>query len=88
MHFVYLLLSSVDKKFYIGLSTDIDKRLSDHNHGRVKSTKERRPLELLYYEAYLDKRDAVQREKFLKSGSGHKFLRKQLKWVLLDRFVL
>lgn len=46
---------------------------------KCKSTKFRKPLELIYYEAYLNSNDALGREKFLKSGSGHRYLTKQLK---------
>ncbi|MBP7088907.1 MAG: GIY-YIG nuclease family protein [Candidatus Omnitrophica bacterium] len=86
MFFVYLLLSKVDKKFYIGFTENIAERLLAHNSGKVISTKHRKPLELIYYEAYLDIKDAQGREKFLKSGSGHRFLKKQLSNFLSGRF--
>ncbi|MBI5872865.1 MAG: GIY-YIG nuclease family protein [Candidatus Omnitrophica bacterium] len=54
MYYVYVLLSLKDKKFYIGFSEDVKKRLADHNAGRNTSTKPRRPLKLIYYEAHLD----------------------------------
>ncbi len=79
MYYVYLLLSRRDLKFYIGFTEDVTRRLEDHNSGKVESTVDRRPLELIYYEAYLDKADALGREKFLKSGSGHRYIKKQLK---------
>ena len=78
MHFVYVLLSCKDNKYYIGYTDNVDKRLEKHNQGSVPSTKDRRPLSLIYYEGYLDQRDALGREKFLKSGSGHRYLKKQL----------
>ena len=83
MFFAYVLLSRADQNLYIGFSSNLEKRLDDHNNGRVRATKRRRPLELIYYEAYLNKKDAEGREKFLKSGSGHRFLKKQLKNTLL-----
>ena len=79
MFFVYVLISKKDNKFYIGLTESVDDRVKAHNSGKVESTKHRRPLDLIYYEAYLDKYDAEGRELFLKSGSGHKYLNKQLK---------
>ncbi|UCB57260.1 MAG: GIY-YIG nuclease family protein [Candidatus Omnitrophota bacterium] len=79
MYYVYLLISTKDNNQYIGFTEDIDKRLKEHNAGKVVSTKNRRPLKLIYFEAYLDKRDAQGREQFLKSGAGKRFLRKQLK---------
>ncbi len=85
MFYVYLLLSHKDNKFYIGFTENISRRVEDHNSGKVASTKHRKPFTLIYYEAYLDKRDAEGREKFLKSGLGRKFLEKQLKHFLTDR---
>lgn len=79
MHFVYVLFSLKDHKLYIGFSDDIEKRVAQHMMGKVTATKHRLPLQLIYYEAYIDKRDAKGREKFLKGGSGHKYLKKQLK---------
>jgi putative endonuclease len=79
MYFVYVLLSAKDQNLYIGFSEDIARRFKEHCDGEVDSTKHRRPLTLIYYEAYTEKADAVGRERFLKSGSGHRFLKKQLK---------
>ena len=78
VYYVYLLRSLKDDKLYTGLSEDINRRLHQHNSGQVSSTKERRPLDLIYYEAYLSKEDAEGRELFLKSGSGKRYLKKQL----------
>ena len=83
MHYVYVLLSQKDRKFYIGLTEDIKQRVSAHNGGNVESTRFRRPWELIYYEFYLEKSDAIGREGFLKSGSGHRYIEKQLKNYLV-----
>jgi putative endonuclease len=79
MFFVYVLRSEKDKKLYIGYSSNLRERIKTHMQGRVASTKNRSPLMLIYYEAYSDVQDAKSREIFLKSGSGHKFLKNQLK---------
>lgn len=79
MYFVYLLQSQRDHGWYTGYTENIPRRLEDHNSGKNCSTHSRRPLILIYYEAYLDKYDALGREKFLKSGSGKRFLEKQLR---------
>lgn len=76
MFFVYVLLSEKDKNLYIGFSENVARRFQEHNNGEVDATKHRRPLALIYYEAYIEKDDAVGRERFLKSGSGHRYLRK------------
>jgi len=79
MYFVYVLKSDEDGNFYIGYSTDLKRRVVAHLAARVAATKSRLPLKLIYFEAYLNRLDAKGREMFLKSGSGHRFLKKQLK---------
>ena len=79
MFYVYLLLSLKDNKFYTGYTKSLKNRLNYHNKGLVESTKNRRPLKLIYYESYLNKEDALGRELFLKSGSGKRYIKKQLK---------
>lgn len=81
-HFVYVLESLVDKSWYIGYTTEPKRRLSEHNASKNASTKSKKPWQILYLEAYRDKRDALGREKFLKSGSGRIYLKKQLKHYL------
>ncbi|MBI4039615.1 GIY-YIG nuclease family protein [Candidatus Daviesbacteria bacterium] len=78
MHYIYILKSLKDGKYYTGFSSDLRNRLKDHNSGNVQSTKNRRPLELIYYEAYKEKSQAIKREKFLKTTKGKLQLRKQL----------
>lgn len=80
MYFVYLLENQNDKSWYIGFTANLDKRILDHNSGKgARTTKLKDNWKLIYSEAYLDKHDAVGREKFLKSGSGRKYLKRQLK---------
>jgi putative endonuclease len=52
MHYVYILQSELDEEFYIGKTADLKRRYSEHSRGQVESTKHRRPLKLLCYEAY------------------------------------
>jgi len=82
MYYVYVLLSLQDKKFYIGFSEDIKKRLADHNAGRNTSTKPRRPFELIYYEAHLNKKDALRRETYFKTTKGKSVLKQILRTTL------
>ena len=77
MHYVYILKSIKDGENYTGFSSNLKNRLKDHNSGNVESTKNRRPLELIYYEAYKEKKHASRREKFLKSTKGKLQLKKQ-----------
>ena len=78
MYYVYILLSEKDGKLYIGSTPDLKKRIHKHSHGYVLATKYRRPIKLIYYEAYLSPRDARRREIFLKGGKGHEELKVQL----------
>ena len=61
-----------DEKIYTGFSSDLKRRFEEHRMGLVKSTKNRRPLKLVYYEAFLSIVDARNREKYLKSGGKAK----------------
>lgn len=76
--YVYVLKSSKDQKFYTGTTNNLEERLRQHNYRMVRSTKNRGPLELIYYEACLNKYDAYCREKYLKSGMGKRYLRNRL----------
>jgi len=78
-YYVYVLLSLLDKKFYIGSSSNLVKRFSSHHNGLVRATKNRRPLKLIFYEAYRDKYDAIRREDYFKTTKGKKTLRIMLK---------
>jgi putative endonuclease len=79
MQYVYILKSKKDKKLYTGCCVDLRKRFKQHNNGDVLSTKGRGPLELIYYEACLNKYDAYAREKYLKTGMGKRYLNNRLK---------
>ena len=82
MYYTYVLQSIKDNMLYIGFSKDLKQRLELHHKGYVESTKERCPLELIYYEACIEKADAIKREKYLKSYHGKMFLKKRLKSYL------
>ena len=82
LHFVYVLYSLKDSKFYIGYTCDVDKRYAEHNNGKTASTSSRRPFKLLYYEAHLSKEDALRRETYFKSTKGRATLRQMLKGSL------
>ncbi len=82
MKYCYVLQSTNDKNFYVGFTKNLKLRFEHHKKGLVESTKDRRPLKLIYYEACLDKNDAIRREKYLKSCHGKMFLKKRLKSYL------
>ena len=82
MYYTYVLHSSKDSQFYVGFTKDLKLRFEQHKKGLVESTKDRRPLNLIYYEACLDQKDTVRREKYLKTYLGKMFLKKRLKSYL------
>ena len=79
MYYVYVLRSLKDGNFYTGLTTNLKRRLAEHNKGVTKSTKYRKPFELVYYEACRNYKDAMRREKYLKTTYGKRYLRNRLK---------
>ena len=78
MFYEYVLQSLGDTGLYIGFTSDLRRRLREHQNGESHSTHFRGPWKLIYYEAFVDQLDAEGRERFLKSGSGRRFLEKQL----------
>lgn len=70
MWYFYILKSSKDGKLYYGSTNDLKRRFSEHLQGKVDSTKSRLPLDLVYYEAYVDETSARLREKTIKSSRG------------------
>jgi len=81
MFFVYLLRSHKNKKHYIGSTSKLpNKRLNEHNLGSNKWTRNNKPFDLLYYESYYYKKDAIHRENFLKTGVGRKLVKLIVKY--------
>ncbi len=79
MYYVYILRSQKNKSFYIGYTNDLKKRIREHNSGRNPATKPFYPYKPVFYEAFLNKKDAKNREKYLKSGWGWRSIKKLLK---------
>ncbi len=71
-----------DRNIYTGYTENLKLRFEQHNKGLVESTKDRKPLELIYYEACLKKEDALHREKYFKTYNGRRFLHRRLKSYL------
>jgi len=79
MHYVYLLESNeVPDHRYVGLSTDLKRRLKDHNSGKSRHTAKFRPWRLVTYIAFSNETKAEAFERYIKSGSGHAFAKKRL----------
>jgi len=79
MNYVYVLQSLRDQRFYVGWTENLKLRLYQHSKGLVNSTKKRRPLRLVYYEACLNKYDAIKREKYLKTAWGKRYVKSRLR---------
>ena len=75
MYHVYILQSLKDNKTYVGYTNDIDRRICEHNSGKVESTKSRQPLRLLFTEEFKTKLAAKKRELWWKSGAGKRKLK-------------
>ncbi len=79
MFYTYLLENNNDKSWYIGSTSNLKQRIKDHQSGSgSRTTRLKKDWKLIYFEGYVNKLDAIGREKFLKSGSGRRYLKKQL----------
>jgi putative endonuclease len=78
MLFIYVLRSLKNGRLYTGSTSDIQKRFAEHNAGVNKATRFTRPFELLHTESFATRAEAVQRERFLKTGLGRQELKKIL----------
>lgn len=79
MFYNYVLQSKQNKNLYVGYTSDLKKRLKEHNQRAVFSTKSFVPWEIIYYEACLDEKDAKRREHYLKTSQGQRLLKRRLK---------
>lgn len=77
-YYVYVLYSQKDKKRYTGMTKDLESRLRMHNNGEVPSTKNRRPLKLVYYEWSRYYEEARRRENYLKSYFGKCYIKRRI----------
>lgn len=75
--FVYIL-KCINGSHYVGHTTDIERRITEHNSGKVHFTKDKRPVKLVTFVAFTDKYRAIYFEKYLKSGSGIAFRNRHL----------
>ncbi len=81
-YYCYILQSQKDRSLYIGYTADLKKRFIQHNNGENKATKPHIPYKLIFYEAFLNRVDAENRERYLKGGYGRKTIN-----TLLNRYL-
>ena len=77
MYFVYVLRSLKNKRFYIGSTNNLTRRLFEHNKGKSKYTRNTKPFELIYTETYATRKEAIAREIALKGGQGRQWLKQK-----------
>jgi len=78
IYYVYIIQSEKDKGFYTGLTTDVGRRLKEHDKSDTKTTRSKKPWKLVYFEKFENRTEARKREKYLKSGVGREFRKKIL----------
>ena len=71
MYFVYVIESEGVQ--YVGMTTDLVRRLKEHNAGKNKSTKSKKSWKVIYTESFIDAKEARAREKYFKSAAGRRF---------------
>lgn len=85
MYYTYVLKSKKDGDLYVGWTTDLKARFDNHQLGLVQSTKYRTPFDLIYYEACVSEKDAIIREKSLKTGFGRAYLKRRLENYIITK---
>lgn len=79
MFYTYVLESLKSGRWYTGYTGDLRKRLKEHNSNESTYTNKRGPYKLVYYEACLNEKDALARERYLKTTMGKRYLKNRLK---------
>lgn len=78
MYYTYVLYSKKLARLYIGHTNNLERRLKQHNDGKVLSTKPYKPYSLIYFEEYNSKKEAVVREKELKLSGGRRLIKSMM----------
>ena len=84
MFYVYVLQSDKDGQFYTGYTSKLKDRINEHNLGISKSTSYRKPLTLVYYEASLNRKDAMRRENYLKTTWGKRYIKNRIRNYMIE----
>ena len=79
IHKTNIIYSKTKNKLYVGYSDDLKRRIQEHKRGEVKTTSKARDWRLVYFEACLSQKDALDRERQLKTGFGRAYLKRRLK---------
>ena len=73
MYYVYIIQSLKDKSFYTGITSNLERRVKEHNKSDTKTTRSKKPWRLVYSQNYPSRVEAREREQYLKSGQGREF---------------
>nr|WP_299384610.1 GIY-YIG nuclease family protein [Allomuricauda sp.] len=79
MFYVYVLYSTGCHRYYVGMTTNIERRLAEHNHGKTRSTKSFIPWTVVHRESFKTRLEARQREKYLKSAAGRRWRKENIR---------
>lgn len=79
MFYTYILQSKKNSQLYVGYTSDLKRRIREHNQGLNFSTKKYMPWEIIYYEACIEESDTKRREKYLKTTQGNRLIKRRLK---------
>jgi len=74
-YFIYVLKSETTDSSYVGHTSNLEKRLVEHNNAKSLSTRGKRPWRLVHKEEYATRSEAVSRERYFKSAKGRLELR-------------
>lgn len=79
MYYFYVLQFRNNKKLYKGLTNNLKRRIVDHHSGQSSFTSRNGDFDIIFYEAYLNKKDAIEAERYFKTGHGREVLKQKLK---------
>ncbi|MBS3737697.1 GIY-YIG nuclease family protein [Mesohalobacter halotolerans] len=85
MFYVYVLYSKKFDRYYVGMTVDIERRLSEHNSGKMISTKAYKPWIIAHFEVLNTRKEARKREKYLKSSAGRRWRKQNIKIDIDDK---
>jgi len=82
MYYVYILQNLRDKTLYTGFTVNLKKRFFEHEHNKNFSTKNRGSYKIIYFEGCINRKDALKRERYLKTSWGKRYIKNRLKSYL------
>ncbi len=82
MHYFYILRSLKNNKLYLGSTSNLRRRIKEHNDGKSVATKPNIPYELMFYSVFKNKQDAIASEKYFKTTRGWERIHRMLKHSL------